>query len=655
MDVLELDIETFSTVELKKSNVYAYVEDPAFEILMCGWSLNDSPVEVWEGERDIREIPGLFDPDVKKVAHNASFERVCFSRLAGMPVGRYIEPEQYFDTMAIAREYGYPASLDALAKALGADPKDSAGERLINLFCKPRKVPRQKRWVRVMPSQRPEQWKEFRDYCAQDVVTLKDVRRRLPGWPSGFERELWYVDQRINDRGLRVDLPLARKAIGVAKDNDEALKREVIEITGIENPVSTQQLGKWCADVGFPMENWQARTVEDGLARANAYGRDDVRRVLELRQELALVAHRKYEAVLRGVSVDGRLRGQFVFHAAHTGRWSSRGVQVHNLPRLAFERRDEDGEKVYDETAERAAILDLMHDLGGTPETLKKLVRPMFILDGTTSDFSAIEARVLAWLAGEEWVLRAFEEGRDLYVETASRMGGMTRQQGKIAVLACGYQGSVGSMRNMGYGGWPCPWDIRDSAIRRARMAARDKGEATVDETNDEPRVQSEGHKCNDEIQVIVDAWRAANPRIVNYWKRLEQAFRNGGKAGRVTVLARGSQRRVVLPSGRTLYYHQVSTGQRVSYRHVQGYREVTYGGRLTENVTQAAARDLLGHALINLDRAGYPLVGHVHDEALAESKDTEGIRDIMKDGPAWAEGLPLDASADILYRYRKD
>jgi len=653
MDVLELDIETYSDVELRKANVYAYVESPVFEVMMCAWSLNGSPIEVWEGEGDIKRVPGLLDPDVKKVAHNASFERVCFSRMIGLPVGQYLPPEQYFDTMAIAREYGYPAALDMLAKALGAEPKDTAGTRLINLFCKPH------RGRRVFGHQRPEQWAEFGKYCEQDVATLQDVRRRLPGWPSKFERDLWYVDQRVNDRGMRVDLDLARAAVRAAEQNDEALGREVIEITGVENPGSTQQLGRWCEDVGFPMENWQARTVEEGLGRAHAYGRGDVQRVLELRQELALVAANKFGAILRGVSCDGRLRGQFVFHAAHTGRWSSKGVQVHNLPRLAFE-RVVDGEKVYDEQAEAAAILDLALGLGGSPETLKKLVRPTFVLDGVTSDFSAIEARVLAWLAGEDWVLRAFEEGRDLYVETAARMGGMTRQQGKIAVLACGYQGSVGSMRNMGYGGWPCPWDVRDSQIRRAKMAARDGG-AVVDETNDEPRLEAEGHKCNDEIQVVVDAWRAANPRIVNYWKRLEQAFRNGGRAGRVTVVARGSQRRVVLPSGRTLYYHGVSarptkgTTHRLSYRHVRGYREGTYGGRLTENVTQAVARDILGNGLILLDKAGYLLVGHVHDEALAaESRDTEGIRDIMRTVPEWAEGLPLDASADVLYRYRK-
>lgn len=660
MDILELDIETYSDVELKKSNVYAYTESPVFEVMMCGWSLNNSPIEVWEGEQDIKRIPGLFDPDVKKVAHNAPFERICFSRMAGLPVGQYLPTEEYFDTMAIAREFGYPAALDALAKALGAEPKDSAGTRLINTFCMPRKVPRKEQWQRVTKHMKPVEWAEFRKYCGQDVSTLQDVRKRLPGWPSEFERELWYVDQRINDRGLKVDLPLARKAIGVARENDEILGREVIEITGVENPNSTKQLGEWCESVGFPMENWQARTVEDSLARAHAHSRSDIVRVLELRQELALVAANKFDAVLRGVSMDGRLRGQFVFHAAHTGRWSSRGVQVHNLPRLAFERKI-NGEKVYDEVGERMAILDLMNDFGCTPEVLKMLVRPMFILDGVTSDFSAIEARVLAWLAGEDWVLQAFKEGRDLYVETAARMGGMTRQQGKIAVLACGYQGSVGSMRNMGYGGWPCPWDLRDSEIRRAKMANRDKN-VQVDDTNNEPRHEREGHKCNDEIQLVVDAWRAANPRIVMFWKRLERAFRDGGKCGRITVIARGNQRRVRLPSGRTLYYHGVSTrasksgnSHRLSYRHVRGYREGTYGGRLTENVTQAVARDLLGHAMIELDRAGYLLVGHIHDEALAESKDTEGIREIMRTGPAWAEDLPLDASSDILYRYRKD
>jgi DNA polymerase len=457
MDILDIDIETYSTVDLKKSNVYAYSEDPAFEVLMAGWSLNGSPVEVWEGENDIAKIPGLFDPDVKKVAHNAGFERVCFSRMAGLPVGQYLPPEQYTCTLALAALHGFPRSLDALAKFLKTEQKDSAGTRLINLFCKPY------RGKRVMPEQKPEQWEEFKQYCGQDVVTMQSIRNhpRFPGWPmDGFERQLWYVDQRINDRGMRMDLDIARAATEVAKENNAELERQFIEITGIENPNSGPQVNAWLEEAEYPLPNLQAPTIADALTMPDLP--DKVEKALELRQELALVAHRKFEAVLRGVSCDGRLRGQFMYHAAHTGRWTSRGVQVHNLPRLSFEDKDpETGEKFYSDELEQNAIDHLLMLDIADPVTLKKMVRPMILLDGVTSDFSAIEARVLAWLAGEDWVTQAFVEGRDLYVETAERMGGgMGRPEGKIAVLAAGYQGSVGSFRNMGYGGRRrCPYD----------------------------------------------------------------------------------------------------------------------------------------------------------------------------------------------------
>jgi DNA polymerase len=473
MDILDIDIETYSTVDLKKSNVYAYSEDPAFEVLMAGWSLNGSPVEVWEGENDIAKIPGLFDPDVKKVAHNAGFERVCFSRMAGLPVGQYLPPEQYTCTLALAALHGFPRSLDALAKFLKTEQKDSAGTRLINLFCKPY------RGKRVMPEQKPEQWEEFKQYCGQDVVTMQSIRNhpRFPGWPmDGFERQLWYVDQRINDRGMRMDLDIARAATEVAKENNAELERQFIEITGIENPNSGPQVNAWLEEAEYPLPNLQAPTIADALTMPDLP--DKVEKALELRQELALVAHRKFEAVLRGVSCDGRLRGQFMYHAAHTGRWTSRGVQVHNLPRLSFEDKDpETGEKFYSDELEQNAIDHLLMLDIADPVTLKKMVRPMILLDGVTSDFSAIEARVLAWLAGEDWVTQAFVEGRDLYVETAERMGGgMGRPEGKIAVLAAGYQGSVGSFRNMGYGGRRrCPYDTASvvTSTRRPRGCSR--------------------------------------------------------------------------------------------------------------------------------------------------------------------------------------
>lgn len=714
MDVLDIDIETYSTVELKKANVYAYVEDPEFEVLMCGWSLNGSPVEVYDSHAEfqdrLREVPGLWDPDVRKVAHNAGFERVCLSRYDGRPTGDYLPAREWLDTAALAALHGYPRSLDGWARALGAAPKDSAGTRLINLFSKPY------RGRRVMAEERPEQWAEFMSYCGQDVATMQEARLRMGrAWPEdGFERDLWYLDQEINDRGMRVDLALARAAARAALENNARMEEEVRDLTGVDNAGSVPQVRAWLLENGAPLPDLQATTVADWLSRSDLP--DAARRVLELRQELALVAHRKFEAALRGASPDGRLRGQFVYHAAHTARWSSRGVQVHNMPRLSFEYRDEDGEKRYDVLAEDIALEALRLGLGGTPETLKKCVRPMFLGPLGQSDFSAIEARVLAWNAGEQWVLDAFSEGRDLYVETAERMGGgMGRPEGKIAVLAAGYQGSVGSFRNMGYGGRRCPRDTAqqipykdprtgkehrrspgglagevermraDRAVPAEVVAELEEVLRRHDRVVEEGRLaellRDENHKCDDEIRAIVEAWRDANPRIRQFWYDLESAFWRGGEVGRVEVQVRrgvdgnASERWIVLPSGRAMKYRGVHrrrvevlddegrktgrTKQQLYYRHVNGYGEKTYGGRLTENVTQAIARDLLADAMLRLDAAGFYLVGHVHDEALADADrpgfDLDLYKRIMATPPAWAADMPMDASAAVLERYRKD
>lgn len=624
MTEVYLDFETYSSVNIKKSNVYAYTESPDFEALMCGWSVDGGPVWVDEGEDEIlRTWKRLWALNPLWIAHNAGFERVVMSRLLGMPVGVYLPPEDWLDTAALAAEAGLPRSLEDLAKALGAEEKDSAGTRLINLFCSPQKG------RRVMPAERPEQWEQFKVYCGQDVSTLVDVRRRLPDWPNGSERALWDVDQRVNDRGIKVDIPFVLKAVAATEKNNKAAVEEVIALTGIDNPNSTQQLSKWLAEHGCPLDDMQAETVKTALARRDVS--HEVHRVLELRQELALVASNKYSAALRSVSSDHRLRGQFVFHGAHTGRWSSKGVQVHNLPRQSDPREAE-------------AILDLMYDFGAEPSMLKSLVRPMFLGPFVISDFSAIEARVLAWMAGEQWVLQAFEEERDLYVETAKRMGsGMTRQQGKIAVLALGYNGSVGSLRAMGYGGPPEHIQATRRQVSHGAQFAAAREAA-----------KNQGWKSDSELLKMVTSWRRANPRIVKFWERLETAFKHGGDLGKVHVDIDGNNRRIVLPSGRALTYHNVRAGQRPSYRHIRGYREDTYGGRLTENVTQAVARDLLADAMIRLDAAGYPIVAHVHDEVVIESDDAEGIKKIMIDGPSWAAGLPLGASADLSERYTK-
>ena len=608
MTTLYIDIETYSTTDIKRG-VYRYSEDPEFLVLMAAWAIDDDPTQVAIGHEEIASIPHLLDGSdvVVRVAHNAQFERVCLSRLAALPVGSYLPPEAWEDTMALMAEWGYPQSLEDGAKALGAEPKDGAGKDLIRWFCQPARNGK-----RRLPEDHPEKWAAFVEYCRQDVDTMRDMHKRLlakhGAWPTEQERQVWIADQKVNDRGITVDLELAAHAVEAASVNTEEAKAEARAITGVENPNSTAQLLAW---FGGLVPDLKADTVRQALARDDLTA--DQRRVLELRQGMALTAHKKFQAALDAASPDGRLRGGFRFFGAHTGRWAGRGLQLQNLPRAGFS----------SEAAQDAAILDLNLGLGADPQTLKALVRPLLVGPFTVCDYSAIEARVVAWLAGESWALEAFAEGRDIYVETANRMGGgMGRKEGKVAVLALGYNGGVGSLRAMG-------------------------GDALGGEAV---------------LQRIVDQWRGANRQIVRLWGRLERAFYYGGQAGdRLTVEADGSDRLVRLPSGRAVVYHQVRAGRdgRLSFQDPKlRWRTETYGGRLVENVTQAVARDVLGAALVRLVEEGHRVVGHVHDEVIVESSPESSlaaIRRVMVTPTEWSEGLPLAAAGYSCGRYRKD
>lgn len=607
MKTLYIDIETYSETDLKDAGVYRYVEDPSWEILMAAYSIDGGPVQYAEGPEEVERIPGLWEPDVVKVAHNAAFERVNFSELVrrrhpgSLDRGEYIAPEGYRDTMAEAAAAGLPQSLSALAKALEVPEKDEAGTRLINLFSRPR------RGVRVTAQDKPAEWLEFIDYCVQDVETLIAVAEALPGL-GDREWEVYLADQRINDRGIRIDLELARRAVEAAEDNERRNVAELRRITGVENPNSVAQLRKWTK-----LPDLRKETVEAALPTAQG----DLKRVLELRQELALVASKKFTAALNGVCADGRLRGQFRYFGAHTGRWTGRGVQLQNLPRAALK----------NDTEVLAALLDLNLGLGADDATLKALVRPLFVGPYVVVDYSAIEARVIAWLAGEQWALDAFAAGRDIYVETAERMSTPTnkldRSQGKVAVLALGYNGGIGSLKAMG----------ADGSL--------------------------------EELGALVGQWRKANPRIVNLWRDLENAFRRGGTAGRLKVRAEKDIRYLVLPSGRELVYrgvrHRVEvlpdgrTRTRASFSSAYS-RTDTYGGRLAENATQATARDVLADAMVRLDAAGYRVVGHIHDEVLVEARADayDDVRALMIQNPSWADGLPLNGEGFTSYRYKK-
>ena len=619
---LFIDIETYSPVDLKTAGVYRYTEHPEFEILMCAWATDDHPktVHVAVGRDEIDRIPGLFDPAVTKIAHNANFERVCLSAHRGLPTGHYLDPEQFDDTMAVGAEWGLPRSLGAMAEALGAEAKDVAGTRLINLFSKP-----DRNGKRTTADDKPEQWTEFVEYCRQDVVTMIGISDRLHDefgwWPTDTERAIWLADQRINDRGMRVDVPMAEAATAADAENRTNALAELAELTGADNPNSPAQLTTWLQSTGLQVNNLRAATVTELLAGDQLTG--EQRRALELRKQLALSAAKKFSTALDRVNSDGRVRGGFQFFAAHTGRWGGRGVQPQNLPSGGLELDQE-----------AAALLDLELGLGGDPDTLKALVRAMFTGPYVVADYSAIEARVLAWLAGEEWSLEAFRAGRDIYVETVARMFDLDpveakarRKQGKVAVLALGYQGGVGSLRVMGAQG-------------------------------------SDG-----ELRELVGAWREANQNVVNFWADLEAAFRSGGTAGRIRVERDGTSRFVILPSGRTLGYHGVklrvdhsATGdiRRVlSHLSVRGGGQwvSTYGGRLAENCTQAVARDLLAQGLVNLETAGFTTVGHVHDEVIVEASGPEMLGRVsaaITDAPDWAKGLPLNAEAYECERYRK-
>ena len=606
MPRLRIDLETFSRTDLRAAGVYRYSEDPSFLVLMAAWSVDGGPTAVAVGEDEIKQIPGMRDPDYIKVAHNAMFDRVCLSRMLGLPTGTYLDPVEWDDTMARAGAHGYPQSLKEVAIALGGEKKDEAGTRLINVFCKPARDGH-----RVLPEEKPEDWEAFVGYCAQDVNTLVDVDDRLPPLTE-TERQIWISDQRINDHGMAIDLEMAHAAVLAAEDNRMVQELEISSLTGVSNPGSQPQMLKWLKQSGLELSNLRAETIEKLLS-----GDLDPlqRRVLELRQELALVASKKFTAAVDSVSDDDRLRGGFRFFGAHTGRWTGRGVQPHNLPRASLD----------SEADTLAAILDLKMGMGSEAATLKALVRALFTGPFTVVDYSAIEARVIAWLADEQWALKAFAAGRDIYTETANRMGGLSRAQGKVAVLALGYNGGVGSLRAM----------------------------------------RAEG--SDGALQILVNQWRTANPSIVKFWNTMGEAFRLGGPVGaHIRVERDGDTRLVWLPSGRAIRYHscqwnwvdtQYGPRRETSFVDPKAYggtRARTYGGRLSENVTQAIARDIMAESLVRLHAAGYDLAGHVHDEILVEGGTVEEVRKIMNVSPAWAEGMPIDCAGFQCARYRK-
>lgn len=637
---LNIDIETYSSNDIK-NGVYKYADAEDFEILLFAYSVDGGEVECLDLTKqdlpdDIREM--LFDKEVRKHAFNAQFERVCLSRYLGVPT--YLDPSQWQCTMVLAQELGLPSSLERCANYLNlAQEKDAAGKNLIKYFsipCKPTKVNGGR--TRNLPEHDPEKWQMFIDYCVQDVRVEMAIAEKLEAIPVN-EREWDYYacDQRINDRGVELDTELVESALYCKDLKMESLSKELKDITGLDNPNSRAQLLPWLKEKGYSASALTKSDVENEIKSASG----ELKRVLELKLQTAMSSLKKYEAMERAMCSDNRVHGLLQFYgASRTGRWAGRVVQVQNLARNYLSDLDDARNFVKKRDIDAVEILyDSLND------TLKQLIRTALIAkDGAefyVSDFSAIEARVIAWFAGEKWRLEVFATHGKIYEASASQMFGIPieevdkglRQKGKIAELALGYQGGPGALKQMG-----------------ALNMGLEEGE----------------------LQGLVDDWRRANPNIVQFWKDVQRAAtkalktRRPIKLGKLTFNYRKGFLLIKLPSGRNLAYARAKVesgdyGDKISYEG-QGdkayfTKQETYGGKLVENIVQATARDILAEALLRIEKAGHDVVFHVHDEAIIEGAGMtiEEVNNLMAQAPEWAEGLPLNSEGYVTKYYMKD
>ena len=648
--ILYLDTETYSSVDISKAGAFKYMESPDFEILLLPYAWDDEPVQVLDLTRRPRgaeeagewiEIrAALHNPDVVKVAHNSAFERAAYRRA----FGHYQPPEEWVDTMILAAMNGLPMSLDAAGEALGIEhQKLKEGKLLINYFCKPcRPTIANGGRTRNLPEHAPEKWERFKEYAKIDVVAMREIHKRLGRFPvPDWERKVWALDARINERGVLIDRELAEAAIAV----DEAFKTEHTEelrhLTGLDNPNSVTQLKEWLEGVGVNVDSLNKATVSDLRKEVTD---PTTRRVLELRQLLGKTSTKKYEAMTAAAGDDDRVRGLLQYYGAdRTGRWAGRLVQVQNLPQNHLDDICSVRELVRDRDLE---MLEMLFD--NVPDVLSQLIRTAFVAKpGHTflvSDYAAIEARVIAYLAGEQWRMDVFAQGGDIYCSSASQMfkvpvvkhgeNGHLRQKGKIAELACGYGGGVGALKAFG----------------------ADKMGLT-----------------EEEMQDIVTQWRQASPAIPRFWRDAEtaakRALENPGKAFTlpcgVKYLRDADGLRCRLPSGRILTYWGARLdndgsicfmGQNQTTRKWE--KTDTWGGKLVENIVQAYARDCLAVALLRLDKAGYQITFHVHDEIVAEAPDGsrwEDMAEIMGRPIDWAPGLLLRGDGYDTKFYMKD
>lgn len=648
--MLHIDLETYSSVDLKTEGAYKYVNSPDFEILLLAYAYGDSPIEVVDLTREKmpRElVKALDDPSVTIAAHNATFERLCLG-----VYGFDLPPSRFFCSMVKSAYCGLALGLDQVSKALklGDKGKIAEGKELIRYFCVPCKPTKTNEGrTRNLPTDDPEKWERFKEYVAGDVRAEREVLKELKDYfiPS-FERDLYVLDQKINDRGVRVDLTLAENAIKIDEANTKALEREIIKLTGVSNPNSIPQLKAWLEEATGKEITSIAKENLNAIAESSG---ETVKQVIDLRKRLAKTSIKKYYAMINTAGDDARVRGLFQFYGANrTGRWAGRLVQLQNLARNKVKNLGDVRQDFRDNDYD---TIELLYD--GVSSMLSQLIRTALVApEGkllAVSDFSAIEARVIAWYSREDWRLEVFNTHGKIYEASASRMFGVPieeigkgstyRDKGKIAELALGFGGSVGALQQMG-------------------------GEAMG--------------LSESEMRSIVKNWRNANPSIVKFWKRLESAaiycIENRKSAYLENLRGLkfdydGTYLTIKLPSGRKLFYRdarlaQGRYGKTIKYRGMNQTTKKwtwldTYGGKLSENIVQATARDLLGMALFRVDREGYPIVMHVHDELVVEvdietaEQDLENIERLMGMPVAWADELPLGADGYLTPYYKKD
>ncbi|MGI6700752.1 MAG: DNA polymerase [Christensenellales bacterium] len=643
---LHCDIETYASIDLNKAGVYRYVESPDFEILLFGYSFDGEPVTVIDlacGESlPIDVFDALTDDTVIKVAHNANFERVCLSRYLGLPTGEYLDASSWHCTMVWSATLGLPLSLKGIGAVLGLEKqKIEEGKELIRYFCRPcLPTKANDNRIRNLPEHAYDKWEAFKEYNKRDVETEMEIQEKLSRFPVPDNIwEQYFLDQEINDRGIRIDMTLVKSAIAMDNKSHDELSIQLQNLTAIENPNSVAQMKEWLAGHDLFTDTLGKKDIVNLLKTAP----EDIRPILMLRQQLAKTSVKKYIAMENAVCSDDRARGMFQFGGAtRTLRWAGKIVQLQNLPQNHMLDLDEARALVRSGNYEAVKTL-----YDSVPDVLSELIRTAFIpAEGKifyVADFSAIEARVIAWLAGELWRQDVFMNGGDIYCASASQMfhvpvikngvNGHLRQKGKIAELALGYGGSVGALKAMG---------AMDMGIPEA------------------------------ELKPLVNAWRAANPSIVKLWWAVDKAAMTAVKE-KSSAETHGIRFRyqsgflfITLPSGRNLAYVKPRIGENkfgspaITYEGIgitkKWERQESYGPKFVENIVQATARDILCYAMQTLRCCA--IVGHVHDELIIEASPAVSLEVLCKQmgrTPPWAEGLILRADGFTCTSYRKD